>query len=477
MSSCASFLPQIIQGGMGVAVSQWLLAKAVSQAGQLGVVSGTALDVVLARRLQDGDPQGHLRRAIAAFPIPEVSSHVLKMYWVENGRPKGDSYRPVPMHSHQSPKQLIELTVLANFVEVYLAKEGHTNPVGINYLEKIQLPTLPSIYGALLAGVDVLLMGAGIPRGIPAILDALTQHQPISLALHVAGATRVHSMDFDPRQLGGSSAPLRRPAFLPIVSSSTLAAALLKKSIGPIDGFVVEDSTAGGHNAPPRNTGVFNEAGEPVYGERDRPDLTKFCQFDLPFWLAGSRGAPGELQKALELGAAGIQVGTAFAFCQESGIRDDIKQQVLELAMRGRVPVRTDPLASPTGFPLKILGLAGTRGDRTQACPSARRCDLGYLRQAFEKPNGQIGFRCPSELPAHFLDKGGDPGTQNGRLCVCNGLLATAGFAQLREKEGEEMPLVTAGDAAQDLANFLQPGKTSYSAAEVIALLLSNRSA
>ena len=41
---------------MGVATSGWRLARAVSQLGQLGVVSGTLLAVVLARRLQEGDP-------------------------------------------------------------------------------------------------------------------------------------------------------------------------------------------------------------------------------------------------------------------------------------------------------------------------------------------------------------------------------------------------------------------------------------
>ena len=47
--------PIIIQGGMGVAVSDWKLARAVSKTGQLGVVSGTAIDTVLVRRLQLGD--------------------------------------------------------------------------------------------------------------------------------------------------------------------------------------------------------------------------------------------------------------------------------------------------------------------------------------------------------------------------------------------------------------------------------------
>ena len=61
--------PVIIQGGMGVAVSGWRLARAVAQAGQLGVVSGTALASVFARQLQLGDPGGHLTRAAARFPL------------------------------------------------------------------------------------------------------------------------------------------------------------------------------------------------------------------------------------------------------------------------------------------------------------------------------------------------------------------------------------------------------------------------
>src|ERR1035441_7937687 len=68
--------PLIIQGGMSVAVSNWRLANAVSRLGQLGVIGGTALADVLARRLQDGDPGGHMRRALAHFPFPEMADRV-----------------------------------------------------------------------------------------------------------------------------------------------------------------------------------------------------------------------------------------------------------------------------------------------------------------------------------------------------------------------------------------------------------------
>ena len=68
--------PVIIQGGMGVGVSGWQLARAVSRTGQLGVVSGAALDAVFVRRLQSGDAGGHLRRALGEFPYPDVAERV-----------------------------------------------------------------------------------------------------------------------------------------------------------------------------------------------------------------------------------------------------------------------------------------------------------------------------------------------------------------------------------------------------------------
>ena len=55
-------------------------------AGQLGVVSGTALEVVCARRLQLGDPGGHVRRALAPFPDPAVAGWILDAYFVEGGK-------------------------------------------------------------------------------------------------------------------------------------------------------------------------------------------------------------------------------------------------------------------------------------------------------------------------------------------------------------------------------------------------------
>jgi len=127
--------PVLIQGGMGAGVSDWRLARAVSLTGQLGVVSSVALDTILARRLQDGDPGGHMRRGLAMFPFPAMAERILEKYYVAGGKTAGTPYRLVPMLARVNSQAATELVVVSTFVEVALAREGHSNPVGINCME------------------------------------------------------------------------------------------------------------------------------------------------------------------------------------------------------------------------------------------------------------------------------------------------------------------------------------------------------
>jgi NAD(P)H-dependent flavin oxidoreductase YrpB (nitropropane dioxygenase family) len=456
-------LPRIIQGGMGIGVSGWRLANAVSRRGQLGVVSGTAIDSVFARRLQEGDPGGDLRRAMARFPIPGVTEAALRDFFRPGGLPPDVPYRPLPLQRHVVTPARERFTMLAAFVEVHLAREGHEGPVGINLLTKIQLGNLPVLYGAMLAGVDYVLMGAGIPREIPAVLDALSQQRPASLRFELEG--REEMLTLDPR--AHCDAAVNRPRFLPIVSSHVLAMSLAKR--GGVDGFVVEAPIAGGHNAPPRVDAPRNERGEPVYGPRDEVDLAKLRDLGLPFWLAGGTGRRGGLATALASGAAGIQVGTLFAFCDESGIAEEVKRSALMAVARGDVDVRTDPDASPTGYPFKLVTWPGAT---TQTDARERLCDLGYLRVAYVTPEGGIGYRCASEPVDDYVRKGGRLADTVGRLCLCNGLLATVGLGQARGEGVVEPPLVTSGDDLLRLRSFLD-GRERYSAADVLEHLLT----
>lgn len=472
-------LPTIIQGGMGVGVSGWQLARAVSVTGQLGVVSGTALDVVHARRLGDGDPGGELHRAYAAFPVPSIAERVLDRWFIDGGKEPDEAYRPVPMFDTRPVRARQALTILANFAEVWLAKDGHGGKVGINFLEKIQIPTPHAVYGAMLAGVDAVLVGAGIPTALPNLLDRLSRGDRVAYRVDVEGDTGTTEVHLDPAEWvppdpsSAVGSRLDRPAFLAIVGSHTLAAYLAKDPDTRPDGFVVEAPVAGGHNAPPRGRMTLDDSGQPVYGSRDVVDLDKMAALDLPFWLAGGHGRPGGLPAALAAGASGIQVGTAFALCAESGMSPALRDAAVRRALDGELTITTDPYASPSGYPFKIADIEGTLSDPERHEARRRVCDLGFLRTAYERPDGSTGFRCPSEPVEHFIAKGGRPGEPEGRMCLCNGLMATIGLPQVRA-EGTEPALVTLGDDAPAVVQALTAGigPRPWPATEVVQLLL-----
>jgi nitronate monooxygenase len=468
--------PVLIQGGMGAGVSDWRLAKAVSLTGQLGVVSSTALDTIFARRLMDGDPGGHMRRGMTMFPFPDMAERVLDRYYIAGGRAAGSPYRLLPMLARVNTREASELLIVSNFVEVALAREGHANPVGVNCMEKLQLPLLASLYGAMLGGVNYVLMGAGIPLKVPGILDAFAAGNPASYPLSVSEARPEDDclMRFDPQEFFGQPLPvLERPVFLAIISSNTLATTMVRRANGKVDGFVIEGPTAGGHNAPPRGQLVLSEKGEAVYGERDRVDLDKIRQVGVPFWLAGSYGTPEKLVEALELGAAGVQVGTAFAFCEESGLREDYKAGLIKKIKRGEASVFTDPRSSPTGFPFKAAQLEGTTSEAEIYRNRPRVCDIGILREAYRTESGALAYRCPSEPVNVYLAKGGDLEETVGRKCLCNCLLADIGLQQVHRNGSEEPGLVTTGDELDIILRFLPGTQETYSASTVVKTLMS----
>ena len=466
-------LPVVIQGGMGIAVSSWKLAKAVSMTGQLGVVSGTAIDAVISRRLQEGDIGGHVRRALAAFPVPEIAQRVEAKYFRPEGR-HGDPFIPIPKLSLRPSKDALELWVCSNFVEVWLAKEGHDGLIGINYLEKIQMATPSAAYGAMLAGVDYVLMGAGIPAEIPHLLNLLSENKPASVNVHVDGGTEPYKEIFYPKAFTGVALPPPpRPKFLAIVSAHVLATYLAKDLVTRPDGFIVEGFTAGGHNAPPRGTMILDDSGQPIFGPRDIADVAKVAMVGLPFWLAGGQSTPEHVRTALEVGAAGVQVGTIFSLAEESGLEPSLRQELMDNLASGDLVVRTDPLASPTGFPFKVATLPDTLSEKEVYEARPRLCDLGYLRVPYERSPGVVGYRCPSE-PSHvYIRKGGDEGQLADRKCLCNALMANIGLGQTRADGYVEPPLITLGADLGGARELLESHPHGWSASEAVGYLLN----
>lgn len=463
--------PDVVQGGMGVAVSNWRLAKAVAEAGGIGTVSGTALDAVFVRRLWDGVDAVEIRRAMEHFPNLELVEKVLRRYHREP-QPLNKAYPVAGRWLYPLDQETLEVSCLAGFVEVFLAKEGHTGRVAINFLEKIQLPTLPILYGALLAGVDGVVVGAGIPKAYPKLVKELAEGKAVEIPLAVEGRKpdEKYPIRFDPRWVLSGEVPLRsKPFFFAVVSSSVLAAALLRGEDVP-DGFIVEGPSAGGHNAPPRSKNERNSEGEPLYGSKDEVDPHSLERLGKPFWLAGGFGFFGAVKEARKQGAAGVQVGTLFAYCRESGLTQALKRAVWRALNRNEVKVYCDPDASPTGYPFQVVRLPGTLGDPAVVRRRARSCDLGYLRAFFRKPDGGIGFRCPAEPEKLYRKKGGTGETQ-GKLCLCNGLLSAIGFAKQRAGGFLEPPLLTAGKALQRVLDLWRDEKIGYSAKDVMNYL------
>lgn len=453
---------------MGIGVSGWRLARAVSRAGGLGIVSGTALDTILVRRLQDGDRDGTVREALARFPDQDLAARIVSAYHLEGGRELGRPYRNVALKGESPPPALVELLVVAAFVEVSLARIGHEGPVGINFLEKIQTPLLPSFFGAMLAGVDVVTMGAGIPVQVAGILDRLAEGRPVEYRLSLDGGGDLRCR-FDPGEFPTlAGAPLVRPFFLPIISSAKLIGILRRRSEGQIDGLIVERQSAGGHNAPPRGGLQLDHDGEPIYGDRDRVDFEALRDSGLPFWLAGSCGSRAELAAALEFGARGVQLGSLFAYCRESGLRDDLKERIRTDCLEGRLKVRTESRVSPSGYPFKVVQLDGSASDDAAYARRRRVCDLGYLREAHRRPDGQVVWRCPGEPVSAWTRKGGAVADTLGRKCLCNCLLAGVGLGQRRDGV-EELPIVTSGGDADGLRDFLLAVGPGYGAGEVIS--------
>jgi nitronate monooxygenase len=281
-------------------------------------------------------------------------------------------------------------------------------------------------------------------------------------------------MRFNPADYVEGPLPLlHRPRFLAIVSSNTLATTMLRRASGRVDGLVIESPTAGGHNAPPRGKLQLNAAGEPVYGDRDQVNIAELRTLGVPFWLAGGYGNPAKVREALDQGAAGVQVGTAFAFSRESGLRPDLKNSLLSQAVTGTGEVFTDPLASPTGFPFKVALLQGSYSDPEVTAARTRVCDLGYLREPYTSSEGNIGYRCAAEPVANYVAKGGKVEETVGRKCLCNALMANIGYEQRRKDGTVEPALVTIGDDLNTVVQFLSPDRDTYSAAEVVASLLS----
>jgi len=507
---------KLIQGGMGIYVSTWQLAQAVAREKPgvtAGTVSGTALDIVYVRLLQLGDPDHNVRRALMAFDTQfrtDIGQRIIARYFIEGGKLPRDRFANAPRQRVRiqdeltalppSPQNSVtttltlemdicELLIVSGFAEVWLAKEQHNGRIFINFLNKVELPLIPTMYGAMLAGVDGVIVGAGNPDGLPAICSRLANHEAVSkdLAVLYRESNEVFNLHFDPQLVAGGKLtikPLRRPAFLAIVSLENLAKSLAQSHTQTPDGFIIEHHTAGGHNAGPQGPMKKDSKGQPIYGKDDEPDLESIRNVGLPFWLAGGYGSRVKLQQALAAGATGIQVGSVLALTQESGMKPTYRTAILNELKKGtdETMLVLTTLFSPTGFPFKVVQLNDTLSNEAVYASRRRMCDVGLLQQrGLGKPDQdgtrQLFLRCPAEPIEHFIRNRGLPNMAEDRRCLCNGLLACVGLAQVNEYHGvmvEEPAIVTLGNHLDGVRRLSHNGHKQYCVHDVVIDILGS---
>ena len=170
-----------------------------------------------------------------------------------------------------------------------------------------------------------------------------------------------------------------------------------------------------------------------------------------------------------------MQIGTAFAFCEESGLNSELKCDVLARSAAGTTSLFTDSRASPTGMPFKVVGVPCAVSEPAAYAERKRICDLGYQRQPYQKSDGSIGYRCPAEPIEDFIAKGGPRADAEGRKCLCNGLFAAAGLGQALSEGATESAIITAGADVAEIARLVAPGRETYRAVDVLNSVLNEQ--
>ena len=166
-----------------------------------------------------------------------------------------------------------------------------------------------------------------------------------------------------------------------------------------------------------------------------------------------------------------MQKGSAFALCDESGLRDDVKCELRHRVAAGTLEVKTSATASPSGFPFQVVQLRGTLSDPCVYESRTRICNIGHLAEAYRKEGGGIGFRCPGEPVEAFVRKGGDISETVGKICLCNGLGAAAGYGHMGAN-GPEPIIVTLGKDVEFYGQMAVRPDGGYSAEDVVRYML-----
>ncbi len=318
----------IIQGGMGIGVSLHPLVRAVAREGGIGLLSSACLDRLVSRRL---------------------------------GRKVG-TYEAVR--------------------EEVAAAKAEGGLAGINIMVALVRDYEDSVRGAVDAGADFIVAGAGLPLSLPSIR------------------------------------PPGDTALIPIVSSARALELICKKwerlGYRP-DAVVLEGPLAGGHLGFKLEHLDLEEHRLENLLPPVKDTAERYGRF--PVIVAGGIWDHADIARFLALGADGVQMGTRFLATEESSASPAYKMAVVKATVDD-ILVAQRP-ASPCGLPFRVI----RRSPMFLSALERRRapkCDKGYV--LLKDAEGRF-TRCSAK-----------DGNETS-FCICNGLLSSCGYNTAEEEE------------------------------------------
>lgn len=329
---------------MGVGVSLHPLASAVAKEGGIGIISSACLDRLVSKR----------------------------------NKKKVNTYE-------------------AAYEEVSLSKAGG-GFAGINIMVALVRDYEDSVRGAIDAGADVIISGAGLPLNLPAI-------QP-------PGDT----------------------ALIPIVSSARALELICRKwerlGYRP-DAVVLEGPLAGGH----LGFKIDQIDTESNRLENLLPPVKDMAMKygDFPVVVAGGIYTHTDILKFVKMGADGVQMGTRFLATEESSASAEYKQAVVNV--REEDIIVADKPGSPCGLPFRVIKQSPMYVSTLKRLREPK-CDNGYV--LLKDAEGKF-TRCPAKE------------SNENYFCICNGLLSSAGY-----NSDKEEPLYTVGTNAYRIDKIIK---------------------
>lgn len=198
-------------------------------------------------------------------------------------------------------------------------------------------------------------------------VNLITMHPQLDALIDVCGQARVSHIVL----AGGlpNAAAIKRAKDTGAKVVCFAPALILAKKLARsgVDALVIEGAEAGGHIGPV-STSVLAQEILPVMAT------------ELPIFVAGGIGRGEAIVSYLEMGAAGVQLGTRFVCADECVAHPNFKQAFIRAAARDAIPTTQVDPAFPV-IPVRALANQGTKRFIEFQHEIIRRCRSGELEQ------------------------------------------------------------------------------------------------